>query len=250
MATASVDINGTLVAQDSAEYGNFMSVFKVSFGLIETILVEAGVMPHWNGHRARLLRSIAFLDWQLPSDWLERIYMGVRALLAGNTFLGRAKLRLLLCYVNGNMQYLIEAFDFPYQNKMQPLTIGLAKDVALVANKHSFLKSNQRLVYEIGAKQAAANDWSDVLLCNESGMIVESTMANIFILKNNCLLTPPLADGCVQGVFRQGLLSGSICFQNFQVQEQSLSPNNIQQADAVFLCNALRGMRRVDYLLF
>jgi len=248
--SALANINGTYVSQNSDAYRDFREAFRSHFGLIETLLVESGRLPHWNGHKHRLQISIDALGWQLFPDWFEQIYKEIPALLTANHLDGRAKLRLLVCRVAGNIQYLMDAFDFPFEKKSRPLSIGLAKDVAVVAGDRSFMKSNQRSVYEAAAQQAVANDCQDMLLCNQAGMVAESTIANVFILQGNQLLTPPLSDGCVQGVFRQGLLSGAIGFQKFRVAEQSLKPEDIQNAEAVFLGNALRGMRQVDHLLF
>lgn len=247
---ALVNINGALVLQNSDACRDFKEAFRCHFGLIETILVEAGRLPHWNGHKHRLQSSIDTLAWQQPDKWLERIYNEIPVLLAANNLARRAKLRLLVFSVSNRIQYLVEVVDFPFEKKVRPLNVGLFKDEHIVSNEHSFMKTNQRVVYEAAAQQALVDDCQDMLLYNTEGMIAESTIANVFILRANKLLTPPLSDGCVQGVFRQGLLSGTACFQGFRVVEQSLTPEDAQNADAVFLSNALRGMRQVDNLLF
>ena len=250
MHFAFVNINGALISKNSAASQEFRKAFDTHFGLIETILVEANHLPHWNGHKHRLQISIGALGWQLFPDWFEQIYNEISVLLAANNLGSRSKLRLLVCSVSGKIQYLIEVFDFPFEKKTRPLNIGLVQDVVIVTSEHSFMKNNQRTVYETAAQQAVVNDCQDMLLLNAAGEVVESTIANVFILRGNQLLTPPLSDGCVQGVFRQGLLSGTIGFQNFRVVEESLKPEDIRNAEAIFLGNALRGMRQVDHLLF
>lgn len=232
-------------------YRDFMRDFNSHAGLIETILSEAGRLPHWNGHCHRLKTSFETLGWPLREEWPEQIYREILALLAANLLTGgRAKLRLLVFEASGQIHYMSESFDFPFEKKTASLNIGLARDITVAAGRYAFMKNNQRTVYEAAAQQALENGFQDVLLLNAAGKVAESTVANVFVLRDNQLLTPLLADGCVQGVFRRELLSGVICFQGLRVAEQSLTPEDIKNADAVFLGNALRGMRQVDNLFF
>jgi branched-subunit amino acid aminotransferase/4-amino-4-deoxychorismate lyase len=88
-------------------------------------------------------------------------------------------------------------------------------------------------------KWAQANNLEDALILNEKGHVIETSIFNIFLLKNNLLLTPPLSDLPVKGVFRTWMIQNSI----FPIIEQSLSIKDILSADLILLTNAIQGVR-------
>jgi branched-chain amino acid aminotransferase len=96
------------------------------------------------------------------------------------------------------------------------------------------------LIYSIAAQQAKANKWNDALICNTSGNIIESTIANIFWVKDKQLFTPHLYEGCVAGVMRRYIMD------NFEVIEAPFSPLILSMADEIFLTNAIRRIKWVS----
>ena len=76
---------------------------------------------------------------------------------------------------------------------------------------------------------------------NERGELTEGAISNLFIEKAGKLLTPPVECGLLPGVYRRHLLETRA-----NTEEHVLHPEDLQQADAVYLCNAVRGLRRVE----
>lgn len=81
----------------------------------------------------------------------------------------------------------------------------------------------------------------DIIFCNETGYITEGCISNILIYKNGVYLTPPVMDGLLPGVMRQYLLEVSPQL----IQEKTLSLDDVENADAIFLCNSVRGVVQV-----
>jgi len=74
----------------------------------------------------------------------------------------------------------------------------------------------------------------EAILLNQQGLVTEGTTDNIFITKKGKLLTPPIADGALNGITRQVILylakqAGIAC------TEQSLVPYDLYTADECFL---------------
>jgi para-aminobenzoate synthetase/4-amino-4-deoxychorismate lyase len=90
---------------------------------------------------------------------------------------------------------------------------------------------------------ARAEGFDEVIFTNERGEITEGAISNIFIEKNGRLLTPPLSCGVLPGIFRRHLLETRA-----DVSERVLTIDDLKAADAVYLCNSLRGMHRVQAL--
>jgi branched-chain amino acid aminotransferase len=86
---------------------------------------------------------------------------------------------------------------------------------------------------------AKRNNLHDCLLLNTHERICDSTIANLFIIKDNIIYTPPLTEGCVAGVARRWILENSTSFP-FPVIEKPITKGQVFDADEIFLTNAVR----------
>jgi branched-chain amino acid aminotransferase len=74
----------------------------------------------------------------------------------------------------------------------------------------------------------------EAIMLNMNGMVVEGTAENIFILKNEMLVTPPLTSGALDGITRSSVLSiAEDLGINFQIRD--ISRDELYHADEVFL---------------
>jgi branched-chain amino acid aminotransferase len=84
-------------------------------------------------------------------------------------------------------------------------------------------------------------------LLNSYDRICDSTIANIFWVKNNQVFTPPLSEGCVAGVMRRYLIQ-KIQEAGYAIEEMICPRQKLPEADEIFLTNALFGIRWVQQL--
>ena len=80
-----------------------------------------------------------------------------------------------------------------------------------------------------------------MLFFNERGELTEGAISNLFIQKGGYLFTPALSCGLLPGVYRQHLLATCDT-----AREAVLLERDLVSADAIYLCSALRGLRRVE----
>jgi branched-chain amino acid aminotransferase len=109
------------------------------------------------------------------------------------------------------------------------------------ADEFSHLKSLPFFPYAEAARYAAEQGLDDCIVLNSYERIADSSISNIFILKNKTLYTPPLSEGCIEGVMRRSLLDQIKC------TEAPIDIEDMLEADEVFLTNAIRGIRSVKY---
>ena len=97
----------------------------------------------------------------------------------------------------------------------------------------------------LGSIFAKENDYQNCLLLNETKMVVEALNGNLFLVKGNQLKTPPLGDGCLNGILRKQLIS--ICKQlpEYTLVEASVSPFELQKADEIFITNVISGIQPI-----
>ncbi|WP_423678963.1 aminodeoxychorismate synthase component I [Undibacterium sp. WLHG33] len=109
-------------------------------------------------------------------------------------------------------------------------------------------KSSIRQSYDEAWKAAEAHGAFDMLFFNEQGYLTEGGRSNVLIQKDGIWLTPPLSDGVLPGVMRSVLLEEPEFQQQYNVREQSLTRADLDNADQIMLCNALRGAFTVRLL--
>ena len=104
-------------------------------------------------------------------------------------------------------------------------------------------KTNNHLPYLYAAHCAQKQKWNDAIILNPFHRVADTTIANIFIVKDNCIYTPPLSEGCIAGVVRRYIIES---FSNtFPIQEKLINIKDVVSADEVFTTNAIRGIQWV-----
>lgn len=109
----------------------------------------------------------------------------------------------------------------------------------------SNVKHNNYLPYVLAALKAKKEKWNDAIIYNIHGRICDSTIANIFIIKEEIITTPSLKEGCVAGVMRKKIiqeLSGS----HWQIFEKEITFEELLNADEVFFTNSMYNIRWVQ----
>jgi para-aminobenzoate synthetase/4-amino-4-deoxychorismate lyase len=101
-----------------------------------------------------------------------------------------------------------------------------------------FHKTTHRPLYAQALQAALAAGYDDVLFVNTRGEVTETAIHNVFIETGGRLLTPPLDCGLLPGVHRRHILAT-----HPTASEQVLTLQDLRRADAIYLCNAVRGLR-------
>ncbi len=124
---------------------------------------------------------------------------------------------------------------------LAPYNVGLSEHVRIPVDAYSNYKTLNAARYVAAAREAAANGWDDALVLNSSDRICEATSSNVFWWSGGHLFTVPLNDGCVAGVMRAVVLENSRAL-GYTVHENSTTFAALQQAEEIFLTNAVRGI--------
>ena len=147
---------------------------------------------------------------------------------------------------DNKFSYLIECWPLEQKGLNEnALVIDIFPDARKSIDVFSNLKSASYLPYVMAAIWAKENKLNDALILNQHDRICDSTIANVFWIKDNNIFTPPLNEGCVAGVMRKGILELATSNSDYLVQETILTLEILLQADEVFLTNAITGIRWV-----
>ena len=85
--------------------------------------------------------------------------------------------------------------------------------------------------------EAVLNGFDDAIALDEHGHVSESTVANIFLVRNNQLLTPSVATDLMEGITRNTILKLAGHF-NIAHKQCSIDRSELYIADEIFLCGS------------
>lgn len=243
-----VGINGVLSDAGEARIDPTDRGFTLGDGIFETIAVRRNAVRHLAAHLARLRRGADLLGIPLPqSD--QHIAEMIGAVVTANQ-LTDCVVRLTLTRGPGGRGIVPPANPSPtWVITAAPLPPLPAPAKIVVAtstrrNEHSPLSRIKHLNYLdniLARREATEKGADDAVLLNTAGRVAETTVANIFMLIDGFMLTPPVADGALPGVMRAEAMKLA------RAEEKPVSVEMLKRAGEVFLTNAL-GVRPVTHI--
>ena len=215
-------------------------------GLFETMRVHRGGIAWWQAHWERLADGAARLGIVLPEP--ARVRQAAASLFDDA---GDGVLKLLLARGGDARGYapvpdapplwMLSRHALPERARrglhVHWCTTRMAVQPALAGLKHC-----NRLEQVLGRAECVRAHADEGLMCDGEGSVVSATAANVFVLREGRWRTPRVDRCGVAGVCRLHLLS------LLEAREEHLSPAQVEAADAVFLCNAVRGILPVTRL--
>ena len=227
--------------------------FTLGDGVFDTLLVLDGQLRHAKAHLARLLKHASVLRIK-TNETPKSLESSALRLLKKNKFvMGRYALRTTITRGAGIRGLLPPDESVP--TLLMRVSSAVSPDslppvYAVISqttrrNEFSPLSRIKSLQYGdnlLALLEAKDKDANEALILNTAGHISCSTTSNIFILEKGRLLTPPLSDGALNGITR------TLVMQHTAVEERSITPKHLAEAEGIYLTNSLSGIRAVEKL--
>jgi len=124
------------------------------------------------------------------------------------------------------------------------LPVAVAARPVDAADVFLFHKTTHRTVYDDALAEVRRHhpEAVEAILVNGRGEVTEATTANLVASVDGALVTPPLAAGCLPGVYRRHLLEAG------EISEASVRAHDLVRCDGLWLVNAVRRWRRARLL--
>ena len=225
--------------------GSFLSNPAPSFNLIETLLWQPG-SGYWllSEHLDRLTASAAYFRYPAsPPELMARLDrlamdftdspMRVRLTLAKN---GKMELSASPCPAPAAITWPI-----PQAAQAELPRVIFSSQATDPGSPWLYHKTTLREMYDTERQQALAAGFYEVLFTNNRGEVTEGSITSLFIKQRDTLLTPAMECGLLPGVFRRHLLEHL----SLPVREAILTRRDIEQAEALFVGNSVRGLIQV-----
>lgn len=254
-----VNYNGTLY-----EGSQLLSLnnrgFAYGDAVFETIKVVQGTTMFWEDHYFRLMASMRILRMEIPMEFtMEFLESEILKTIQANGLQERTvRVRLnvfrdsdgLYTPTTNDVAYTITVKPLEqkaYGETTQPYRMDIFKDFPITSGLLSTLKTNNRVINVVGSIYAQENDLQNCILLNTNKQVVESLNGNLFLVEGNTLKTPPILDGCIKGIMRKQVIEIIKGIEDLNIQEVSISPFELQQADELFITNAIIGIQSITH---
>ena len=233
--------------------GRFLTSPAPEFKLIETILwnPESG---YWllDLHLDRLAESAGYFFYPYELDEIMAGLQGAEIGFSKGSSVKCHRVRLTLSRTGeieithselpGNFLPITDPAAALEKEDSRDLPGVIFSDKNTDSNSpYLFHKTTLRKLYDDERDHAVAKGYYEVLFMNEKGEVTEGSYTNIFLQKDGKLITPPVLSGLLPGVLRNHLLQKYPEF----VEEASFNRQDIEQADALYVGNSVRGLVRV-----
>lgn len=252
-----ININGNLVSEDQAKIdfdnrGNFYGD-----GIFETIRCHNGNPLLFEAHYFRLMAGMRILRMDIPESFTpEFIEDSIKELIAKN-HKGQEHTRVRFTVwrkqggfytpTNNSVEYSMMTSTLPGSFTNDEFReVELFKDHYVLSGLLSTLKSNNKIVNVLAGRYAQENDYQDMLLLNEKKMITEGISGNLFLRSGNKVKTPPVLDGCLNGLMREQVIQQLKRMLNYEIVEETITPFELQRADELFTTNVIKGVQSIS----
>ena len=231
--------------------------FLYGDAVFETVKIVNSKILFLEDHYFRLMASMRILRMEIPMDFtMEFFEEQVLTTVTNNGFAQSSRARITAYRNDGGfylpttntISFLIHAS--PLDNKdylleSRPCEVDLYKDFYISKQLLSTLKTTNKVLHVTASIYADENDLDNCILLNESKNVVEVLQGNIFMLQGNRLITPPVSEGCCNGVLRKQLLVLAKKIEGLEVIEEVISPFDLQKADELFYTNVIKGIQSI-----
>ncbi|SFU45272.1 aminodeoxychorismate synthase component I [Pseudoduganella namucuonensis] len=211
----------------------FLTGLSNDFELFETMYAtrEDGVR-HLERHLARLAASARYFGYAHDEAAARaHVALAVAAMAPATP----TRLRLAL-----NQAGAYSAQQGALAPLAEPVRALLAADATSADELFLRHKTTIRTRYDAAWRAAEARGAFDTLFFNERGELTEGGRSSVFVRLDGRWLTPPLSSGLLPGVMRAMLLDDPA----WGASEAVVTRDMLARADAIVLCNALRGPLR------
>lgn len=233
-------LDGKFVEEKEARVSIFDPGFLYGQGAFETMRAYNKKIFRLDSHIERLLKALPLLEIKIGqgAEALKEAALG--CIKENNLKDAYVRLTVWQGADKGHIAIFAKSYDFLQKEDYRK---GFRAVISKTFRQNEFsplsgIKSANYLPLLLAYRQAKAQGYDESLLLNTQGFLSEASRANIFFIKDNCLITPLLDCGCLPGITRDTVLSIA-AKEKIRCLEAKVSPEELKKADEAFLTNSL-----------
>ena len=251
-----INHNGNFILSDAPMVTANNRSFRYGDALFETIRLTNYNPQFLKEHLLRLTAGMQVLKMEMNSN-LNTTFLehAILELAQKNNITSDGRVRLTVYRNEGGLyapsdnkvSFVVEVYPIEekgYILNQKGYSVDLFTEFKKAQNALSSIKSANSAIYVMAGIHKTNHQLDECLLLNDKHHIIEGISSNIFAVKNGVLYTPPVGDGCVNGVMRKKIIEIAQA-NKIAVYEISVMQNVLLGADELFLTNTINGIRWV-----
>ena len=251
-----INFNGNIAAQEDSILTQNRA-FLYGDGVFETLKIINNKILFLEDHYFRLMASMRVVRMEIPMNFtMEFLQDQVLSLVQQNGIAASARARITVFRNDGGL-YLPKTNEVSYLIQAAPIQqvtyavndaayeVDLYKDFYITKQLLSSIKTTNKMINVTGSIFAHENGLANCIILNDTKNVVEALQANLFMFAGNKLITPPVSEGCLNGVMRKQILALAKKVEGIEVLEEIISPFDLQKADELFLTNVIMGIQPI-----
>jgi branched-chain amino acid aminotransferase len=231
--------------------------FLYGDGVFETLKIVNNRILFLEDHYFRLMAAMRVVRMEIPMNFtMEYMEEQILKLLSKKQITVSARARITVFRNDGGLylpktnevSFLIDATPLEnlfYAFNAAPYEVDLYKDFYVTKQLLSSIKSTNKLINITGSIFAHENGLDNCILLNDTKNVVEALQGNLFMVQGKKLITPPVSEGCLNGIMRKQILALAKKMDGIEVLEETISPFDLQKADELFLTNVITGIQPI-----
>ncbi len=251
-----INFNGAITSSDTNLLIDNRG-FLYGDAVFETVKVLNSKILFLEDHYFRLMSSMRIVRMEIPMNFtMEYLEEQILTLAKANKLQNSARARITVYRTDGGyylpqsntVSFLIATESLGnsvYSIVHKEYVVDLYTDFYVAKQLLSSIKTTNKLLNITASIYASENGLDNCLLLNDSKNVIEAMQGNLFMLKGNRLITPPVSEGCLNGVMRKQILSLAKTIENLEVVEEAISPFDLQKADELFITNVIKGIQPI-----
>ena len=251
-----INYNGQLFSSEIV-LSNSNRGFLYGDAVFETVKIVNNKILFLEDHYFRLMSAMRIVRMEIPMNFtMEYIEEQILLLVKTLNYSDSARARITVFREDGgnylpetnSVSYLISATKLQseyYFIENKGYEVDLYKDYFVAKQLLSSIKTTNKIVNITASIFARENDLDNCLLINESKNIIEAIQGNLFMLVDDKLITPPISEGCLNGIMRKQVIEIVKKMPNLDVVEEPISPFSLQKANELFITNVIKGIQPI-----
>ena len=228
--------------------------FLYGDSVFESIRIVNNKIIFWEDHYMRLMSSMRIIRIEIPQSYTPdffKVQITNTFSKVNSSFTGRVRLTI---FRDGGGYYapelsspsfivncsVIDSEEFYLKDS--EFKVDLFKDYYIQNDLLSNLKTNNKLINVLAGIYANENNLDNCILLNNKKNVTEFLNGNLFIVRENKIITPNLDSGCLKGIMRKKIIEYVKLVPEFSIEETVISPFDLLSANEIWLTNSISGI--------
>jgi len=228
--------------------------FLYGDSVFESIRIVNNKIIFWEDHYMRLMSSMRIIRIEIPQSYTPdffKLQITNTISKVNPSFTGRVRLTI---FRDGGGYYapelsspsfivncsVIDSEEFYLKDS--EFKVDLFKDYYIQNDLLSNLKTNNKLINVLAGIYANENNLDNCILLNNKKNVTEFLNGNLFIVRENKIITPNLDSGCLKGIMRKKIIEYVKLIPEFSIEETVISPFDLLSANEIWLTNSISGI--------